>query len=391
MQNIKRLIQDEHGIVSIMVGFAMAAILGLAALAIDLGSVYLKRSALQTAADAGALAGANSLLAEGSDFEQLRTIVTTYAVKNMAEDDQPASALTDTDIVFMKDGVPSLDSPNQVEVTITLSADRGNPFPFTFGKVLGIPSVNLKAVSRAGIVGICSSKCVKPFVIPTKFDWDDQADIPSSKYFNNDTMDVDSQAELDSIEVLGYDQDDVGTQIIIKPGDPSLTVAPGQYNLVDLPPVNKGDPTTGANAVRENIAGCTGSNGDFPVGPGDELLLEPGNSSGPVKQGTNDLIGEDPYAYWDTSTNSVEGSMHDDPLDSPRVAIMAFYDPRNPPTSGRNTITVYELGAFFIESVDSKGNVSARFMNTVAVEPEATDNSDCLLRMSRVMLDSSRE
>jgi len=390
MKKLISLLNDEHGIASLLVGLSMVALMGMTALAVDLGQVYLKRGALQTAADAGALAGATSLLAEGEDFTQLRTIVTKYATRNMVAADIPTTALTDTDIVFMKDGVATQIEPNQVEVTITLSLERGNPLMLHFGNIIGVPSIDVRVVSRAGIVGICSSKCVKPFVVPTKFDWDDQA-APGTKYYDNGKMDVESVTELNSVNILGYDQDDVGTQIVIKPGDPSATIVPGQYNLVDLPPVNKGTPTTGADAVRDNIAGCTGSNSEFAVGPGDELQLEPGNSAGPVKQGTGNLISQDPYAYWDESTKSIEGSEHSDPLDSPRVAIMAFYDPRTPPISGRNSITVYELGAFFIEGVDSNGNVSARFMNTVAVDPLSSDDSDCLLRMSRVMLDSSRQ
>lgn len=391
MIKINSFIRDQRGVASVMVGLAMAALLGLTALAVDLGQAHLKRGALQTAADAGALAGANSLLAEGNDFASLRTIVTNYVTKNLVAADAPSVALTDEDIVFMRDGVPTNFEPNQVEVAVTLSAARGNPLQLHFGRIIGVPTMDIRVVARAGIVGICSSKCVKPFIVPTKFEWDDTAADPTSKYYNNGEMDVDSAAEVASVNILGYTQADVGTQLVIKPGDPKLAIAPGQYNLVDLPPMNKGNPITGADAVKDNIAGCTGSNSLYPVGPGDELLLEPGNSAGPVKAGTGDLISQDPYAYWDTSTNSVEGSVYDDPLDSPRVAIMAFYDPRYPPTSGRNSIIVYEMGAFFIESVDSQGNVSARFMNTVAVDPDSTTGEGCLLRMSRMMLDSSRQ
>lgn len=390
MKSIRNLISQDKGVASIMVALSMTTILAFTALAVDVGHIYFKRGALQTAADAGALAGATSLMAEGKDFIQLRAIVKNYAYKNLMDKDIPSSALTDPDIVFMKDGVPSEEDPNQVEVSITLNGERQNALELYFGGIFGIPTMNLRVVSRAGIVGICSSKCVKPFVIPTKFEWDDQA-APGTKFYNNGEMDIDSPAEVDSVVVLGYDQGDIGTQIVIKPGDPNLAITPGQYNLIDLPPVNKGDPITGADAVRDNIAGCTGSNSIFPVGPGDELLLEPGNSAGPVKQGTEDLINTDPFAHWDSSTDSVEGSSYSDPLDSPRVAVMAFYDPRQPPTSGRNSVIIYELGAFFIEDVDSKGNVTARFMNSVAYDPDTSSDPSCMLRISRIMLDSQRQ
>lgn len=385
---IHSLISDQQGVASVMVALSIAALMGLTALAVDLGQAYLKRGELQTAADAGALAGANSLLAEGEDHTDLRTIVTNYVHKNLVEADQPAVALTDSDIVFMRDGVPTNYDANQVEVTVTLSSERKNALSLHFGKLIGVPTMDIQVVARAGVVGMCSSKCVKPFVVPTKFTWDDQAAMGTS-FANNGQLDTDSPEEIASVEIQGYNQNDMGTQIIIKPGDPKLTIAPGQYNLVDLPPVNKGTPITGADAVRENIAGCTGSSSTHTVGPGDELNLEPGNSKGPVAQGTTDLIGQDPYAHWNSTTKSIEGSLHSDPLDSPRVAIMAFYDPRQPPISGRNSIFVYELGAFFIESVDNLGNVTARFINTVAVDPDSMGD-DCLLKISRMLLDSSR-
>lgn len=387
----KRLLNDEQGVASLLVGLAMVAIMGLAAMAIDLGSINLKRSQLQTAADAAALAAANSLLAEGSDLDQLRRIATVYGARNLDESDKPSAALTDADIIFLKDGSPTMIDPNQVEVSVRRTADRGNPLSMSFGSIVGVPTADVVATSRAGIVGMCSSKCVKPFIVPTKFTWDDKAAPPASKYYNNGEMDAESPEEVASVVVIGYDESDLGTTIVIKPGDPQLAISPGQYNLVDLPPANKGNPITGADAVNENIAGCTGSNSQVAVAPGDELLLEPGNSKGPVSSGVEDLISQDPYAYWDTTNNSIENSMYDDPMDSPRVCIMMFYDPSNPPVSGRNTIFVYQLGAFFVENVDSKGNVSAKFIQTVAVDPDSQSDDSCLLSISRVLLDSSRE
>lgn len=390
MKILKRLFTSEKGVATVLVAMSMVALMGMAALAVDIGRAYVKRSTLQTAADAGALAGANSLLAFGNDLETLRAIVSQYANRNMVPDDNPSAALNDADIVFMKDGVVNNTDPNQVEVTITLSNARGNPFPLYFGSAIGIPRMDISVVSRAGIVGVCSSKCVKPFVVPTQFTWDDTA-APGTKYYNNEQFDVESPEELGTVQITGYSQEDIGTEIIIKPGDPSLSITPGQYNLVDLPPVNKGVPTRGAAMVQENIEGCTGSSSEATVGPGDEMLLEPGNSKGPVKAGVTSLMNEDPYARWDADTNSIKDSSFSDPMDSPRVAIIAFYDPRYPPISGRNTIKVHEMGAFFIEEVTPQGNVHARFINTVATDPDSDNSDDCLLRMSRVLLDSGRQ
>jgi len=390
MQCIKRLVRSESGVISVVAALAMVAILAMGALALDMGRIYLKRSSLQTAADAGALAGANSLLGEGRDLAALRTIVRNYAVRNMVDSDRPGVALTDGDILFLRDGVPDDVHPNQVEVKISLLEERSNPLKLGFAPIIGIPSFDLTVTARAGLVGVCTSKCVKPFVVPTRFTWNDQA-APGTKFYMNGEMDVESPEEVASVEIIGYDQNDVGAQFVIKPGDPVLAIVPGQYNLVDLPPVNKGTPVTGASAVNENILGCTGSNSYAEVAPGDELQLEPGNSKGPVSSGCSDLIDSDPGAYWSEATEAVEGSSHSDPMDSPRVVIIAFYDPHQPPVSGRNSIIVYQLGAFFLENVDPHGNVYARFINTVAVDPSGTGDPSCLLRISRVQLDSSRQ
>ncbi len=71
------------------------------------------------------------------------------------------------------------------------------------------------------------------------------------------------------------------------------------------------------------------------------------------------------------------------------MAIIAFYDPRHPPVSGRNSIYVAQLGAVFLESIDGKGKVTARFIHAVAKDPIDSDQ-DCMLKTTRMVLDSSR-
>lgn len=148
---LQSFIRQERGVASVMVALGMTALLGLAALAIDIGQIHLKRGALQTAADTGALAGANSMMSEGHEFDKIRSIVTNYATRNMVADDKPSLALTNADIVFMNDGVPTEINPNQVEVTVTLSAQRGNPLNLYFGRVLGIDTVDVQVVARRAL------------------------------------------------------------------------------------------------------------------------------------------------------------------------------------------------------------------------------------------------
>jgi hypothetical protein len=125
---------------------------------------------------------------------------------------------------------------------------------------------------------------------------------------------------------------------------------------VNFPPLGDGEkPLTGASWYRRWIADCS----PYLVEVGDRLQLEPGRMVGPTKQGMQDLIAQDPNAYWNPSTKTVQGSAY---ALSPRVGLIPFFDPTLPPRQGRSYVTVTKLGAFFIESVESNSQVHGRFI-----------------------------
>lgn len=126
------------------------------------------------------------------------------------------------------------------------------------------------------------------------------------------------------------------------------------------------------------------------VEPGDQLKTEPGNMSGATRQAVLTLISEDSGAYWDSGSKSVKGSRFKDPLLSPRVALIPFYDPLYPPISGRSYVKVHQLGAVFVESVDSKGNVKGRFVRAVPYNPKDTGGGNGMLATAMLIPDSSR-
>lgn len=384
---LTRLGREENGSAAMILGVSLAMVVGFAALAVDLSWIQFTRSRLQTSADAAALAGAGALVSNGNDLALVGDTALDYGRRNLIADDAPALAVTAEDVLFLSEGAPTAANPDQVEVSAHRAADRGNPLKLFFGGVIGTPTADVAATARAGLVGACSSKCLKPFTVPAKFTWNDDCDANAS-YGGNGKLDTGSTCEVASVQVQGYSDVNVGEQIVLKPGDPHDTIVPSFYNLINFPPVNKGSPVTGADEIRDNIAGCTASNTTV-VDPEDELQMEPGNETGPVKQGISDLVSEDPGAYWDTATNSVKGSAFADPLDSPRVALLAFYDPRRPPVSGRNSLFVQQLGAVFIEGIDGKGNVTARFMRARAESPSST-GGECLLKVVRMLRDSGR-
>ena len=56
---------NERGATAVMVALVMLPLIAITALAIDIGHLYVVRNELQNAADAGALAAAQSLYLEG--------------------------------------------------------------------------------------------------------------------------------------------------------------------------------------------------------------------------------------------------------------------------------------------------------------------------------------
>jgi len=358
----------QAGSVVVFSALVMVVLAALATLAVDYGFLQYKRSQLQTTVDAAALAGAADLLRHGDNLAEVRATAVDYGQRNLGEQDVAASAMTMDDVEFYKGDQPAAGAtPDTVRVTAGRTAERGNPVEMFLGPILGWDTQDLTA--KAGAALFCSeqTRCLKPWSPPAKFDWDDACD-DDKKYKDNGALDPASSCELASVEVLGYDATDMGAPIALKLGDNQDTVVAGHFQAVDYPAVNRGDPESGASVYRLNIAGCTGSNNAI-VAQGDELQIEPGNMVGPTNQGLAELIAADPGASWDDATKSIVGSAYADPLKSPRVALIPFYDPSRPQNPGRNSIYVHQLGAVFVESSSEKGEVTGRFIRAMAVEP----------------------
>lgn len=244
--HLKRLWSDERGAAGLILALVLVALAGVAALAVDLAAMHVRRSSLQTSADAAALAGAGALISYGSDLAKVRGVILDYGRANLDSQDNPGVALQESDIVFYKDGTPSTTNPNQVEVTVRRAAARSNAMELFFGPAAGKDEADLSARARAGVVNAASSKCLKPWSVATKFSWNDYAEPKSSSFYGNGMLDVDSAKEMATVQVQGFAAADVGAQVTLKVGDPRDTIVPSQYNAIDYPPMNKGIPVPGA-------------------------------------------------------------------------------------------------------------------------------------------------
>lgn len=335
-------VRDERGSTIIMVATAAAMIFAFAALAIDGAILMMTRTQLHNAADAAALAGASALVT--GDKEEAVTRAVNFAYQNEAfQDKQRPVVITADDVSFPEDDV--------IRVRTHRTAADGDPLQTFFMRVAMRLTGNdddgtgdMTAVAAAKAFDVCSSRCLKPWAIPDR--WNDA---------NGDGM-WEPGEMYDPIGTGFIAPRDVGADVTLKIGNPGETMVSGIFWAVDFPPLGEGEkPLTGAAWYRRWIAGCS----PYTVDVGDRLQLEPGRMVGPTKQGMRDLIDQDPGAYWDAATKTVKGSAY---ALSPRIGLIPFFDPTLPPSQGRNYVTVTKLGAFFIEEVGANSQVRGRFI-----------------------------
>lgn len=355
--------RGERGSTLILAALLLIAILGAAALAVDVGVFYTARAQSQNASDSGALACAGHMLT----FNQLNNGAIPQLKAKGVEYANYHRVLRDPVMIGASDVIPDL-SNNTCRVCVSNTQAGGNPVPTFFGRIFNLFEVDVWTCATAEVGDAVTASCLKPWALPDAFaDANDNGIYDAGEYYE--------------ALVTSYGTDyrangnDIGHLLVVKQADPNQAIAPGQFFPIDLPIPDS--PDTGGDRYRENIAGCNSST----VSIGDTLYTENGNMVGPTKQGVLDLINKDPEAYWDPSTNTVANSSFG-ANGSPRIIRIPFFDPGSPPTSGKVTIKVTNIASLFLEGIDGKGVVRARI--TTAVGTQA-GNSPGLLKYVRLI------
>jgi hypothetical protein len=401
---MRQFMKKEQGNALILGALSFAVLTAFGVLTIDVGRLLVTKNQLQNAADAGALAGA-SLFCEQADpadadvQSQVRLVGGSHLTLAM---DKPEKV----DIPNAQIAITRLpeEGRNVVEVT-TKSVTRQYFLNLLVAMNWGGPggtSDEVTAVAAAACGATCGVTCVKPWSIPDR--WDDNTPVngytggtvngkKAKNWRNNNHWDSEFDSAQDTNNnglwdpgegftddngngqydqeaynplLTGYIPDpypgnllapngDLGLELTLKAGNPLQSPEPGQYFPVDLPPINRGTPITGGDQYRDNIAACNAAQ----VWPGDWLQMESGNMVGPTNQGMRDLIAQDPGAYWDDVTQSVQNSKFQI---SPRIVLVPIHDPRIPIKSGNSNVQVTKIVAFFMEQMEGSGDVRGRFL-----------------------------
>jgi hypothetical protein len=351
-----RRVRNERGASIVIVAVSLFAMLGMAALAIDMGMLLKVRSDAQRAADAAALAGAAEFL-NGDPVvmrEEAAESAWTYAGRNYVGwnvIDTAGPIVTDSGtrrvINAPETYVQSIPDSQKVRVWIRRSATST-----WFGNLLGLDWVPIAARAAAQAVDAGTGKCVKPFAVPDI--WHDVDNDTDPRNPNNRLPDIAGQQgggkkgeewEFGAGDTYsrfkdpsnpnnpaawtGYGSswrnnpdntwyaddgtlrrrywDDFGRPMSIKMSNPQDSPSPGFFYPWTMPydssnPEAYGGqaPNNGAQWYKWNIANCNPVN----VAVSDEVDLDteylnkPGNMIGPTNQGIRDLMDDDPLACW---------------------------------------------------------------------------------------------
>jgi hypothetical protein len=344
----------------------VAGAIAMLSLAIDLGMLYTARSEAQRAAEAAALAGAQEFLGAvplGTAATAARDSAYAYALKNAIR-----NAFVDSSEV-------------QVEVNASLqfvSVRISRPdIPLFFARMVGRNTGGVSAHAAARAAPASAATCVLPWAMPDMWeDADDDAngdnlwDPGETWDYGSDPLDyyVGFGSGSVSPPETGYGSgyrnasgvnNDYGRQLELKVQDPA---SPLTSSFVF--PFRVGTGSSTAHQYRIAIGDC------------DPTIVTPLNTAIPVENSStidvvsdtefavNRLIGDDPTATWDPSTNTVISPFG---LRSPRVRIVPLYDPSqtNLVTGGSGTVTFNNFALIFIEGQQTTGGsvyITGRFL-----------------------------
>jgi hypothetical protein len=268
--NRRRTQNRERGISVPLVAGGLFMLIAMAALAVDIGVLYTARTSAQSAADAGALAGAFTFM----NPSNAQPDAATTAAVNTAN----ANAVLGQDVTIGPDDVV-VDTINR-RVTVTVPRTGADAIPTYFARAIGTNEVDVigRATAECSTVGT-GSRCLKPIYVP-----------------NTIMSELAPQAACDAGEVLftnggnltTFALSKVGQQRDIRPSNPQNALTPSQFYSLDF--------GAGANTYRCTLGQCLSDceiNTEV-VRCGESYPLKTGNMVGPTRQGVGDLTGPTP-------------------------------------------------------------------------------------------------
>jgi hypothetical protein len=171
MNNIKRLLINENGQATVMFAICLTALLGITALAVDVGNLYFEKSKMQNALDAGVLAGAHELI----------------LTKNDASAEEEADDISDVNGFPLEIHGETASLPEYYGQAIAsgveyyVKANFSKKVNMYFARILGIDNVKVTAKAKAVVRPISGAKGLIPVGIAKN-------DLPTRQYTDSITL-----------------------------------------------------------------------------------------------------------------------------------------------------------------------------------------------------------
>jgi hypothetical protein len=389
--------RNERGAITIHVAIALIAVLAFSSFVIDYGVLWVSRRQAQNAADAGALAGAISLLSDGGSTPNAKISAESFAAQNWIWGQANVTGGGGNIVVAVsgtgagEENIPPCGT-NKGCVRVDVfrnepdrnGAMRGGNLPTFFGHLVGVTAQGVRATATAETTsGGNNVRCLLPFAVIDRWA-DNYDDKVVTTYFPNDgqtgtdgwTANDDYQPANGDVYIPPYNGNtnangwklttDYGRQLILKDGSPGNYSA-GWANEVDLPD------STGSKDYKWNIQNCN----ETGVGIAEEsqtctavdwehgcVSIKTGVSQGPTSAGignaTAGLVSQDPSAVWTPSatspvpgtTGAVTGGQG---MSSPRIRPIVIIDIDNYISQGCTGTTcigkVANIIGFFVEGM----------------------------------------
>jgi len=352
------LYRSERGAVLIHVAVSLLVLTAISALTVDYGVMWASRAAVQTSADAGALAAAVHLMGDGTDQTGARSEAITVGQANTVWAQAPDIQTGDVNFIPCP---PGTGGGTCVKVDAYRNQARNNPLPIFFGALVGVADQGVRSTATAQVTSGNAVTCIKPWIVADKWI---EGDTPSWDQDDTFTPGVDTSANP------GFKSpDDIGTELVLKAG------TTGDWSSGWTQEIDFG--VTGSSAYQEALEGCPDwvptvtiwdpsytceekTDADPTRGC---ISVKPGMSAGPTSSGVAAIIASDSTATW-AGDHVAGGCMvthtcvnPNGVQISPRVVPIALFDTADYVTqsatcSGTNCVAkVTQIVGFFIQGM----------------------------------------
>lgn len=365
------LLHRDEGSTVVMVAISMVALLGTAALAVDVGMLMNARTEAQRVADLAALAGAGVLATQKSAATLAEQEAISYASQNNVNGTGAVLQSQDIDV----------DLPNSlVRVRVERSTTRGNPVSTFFAQALGIASVDVGAEGAAQVFGATGASCLLPVALPDRW-----ANFGSAEW--DPAAEGDAYVPPGQPGYTGYTDADIGTQIVLKPAQGGTNQGQNTAQIGRFEPgwwyMWIPDGGSGASQVRDHITGCPDNT---LVHRQNDWVTDKNGNMQAVVNDFQDLIDQDPYASYDPVCNCVTGGMG---MSSPRIRGIPVFDPTTYSHNGSNSnFQIASFAGVFVEYVSHAPGgqklVYARIMGFSGTDP-SVGNTNSLAKTIRLV------